>query len=143
MVVLELSYHAENYSKMCSRYTKALKEAGVSKGSIVCMMMGRNNTNVFYAGFGAWSLGGVLLFGDVRAGTKALASQVTVALVPSLNDWPGLFKLVSYSSNIICVGSCYNCHDKIIPAATNGVYPLDTLVSKSAQRLHKCLYTRL
>ena len=40
------------------------------------MMMGRSNTDVFFAGFGTWILGGALFFGDVRAGAQALAHQV-------------------------------------------------------------------
>jgi hypothetical protein len=40
------------------------------------MMMGRSNTEVFFAGFGTWIHGGALFFGDIRAGAQALAHQV-------------------------------------------------------------------
>ena len=63
------------------RYAKALKAAGVEKGDVVCMFLGRNNTDVFYASFGTWIRGGALFFGDVRSGPQALASQVKTKLV--------------------------------------------------------------
>ena len=63
------------------RYAKALKAAGVEKGDVVCMFLGRNNTDVFYASFGTWILGGALFFGDVRSGPQALASQVKTKTV--------------------------------------------------------------
>jgi hypothetical protein len=59
-------------------YAKAFQLAGVKRGDIVCMLMGRSNTDVFFAAFGAWVVGAVLFFGDVRAGAKALANQVNI-----------------------------------------------------------------
>ena len=65
-------------SKSCFSFAKAFEISGVKKGDIICMLMGRSNTDVFYAAFGAWIVGAVLFFGDVRVGAKALANQVSI-----------------------------------------------------------------